>query len=213
MHVLEKGCETTLWRDVSVRYSLVSRRPKNSCSHTHTHTQVHIYTYTYILCLELRAPVSTKEQGCFMCVWLSLFQLDWNSRSLSESLRNDSRDAWTRCVNSSQTFCGCSSLSEHVCPCLMTAYFCWNFQPLIDLFSTKMKKTEVWFPAWGETVSVLVILPVLALGFITPVFCLELCFPCRCVLIQHRLNQQIGMTLNVCVLTVWRCPLRRVFAC
>lgn len=35
----------------------------------------------------------------------------------------------------------------------------------------------------------------------------EAFFPCRCVLIQNRLNQQIGMTLNVSVLNVSRCPL------
>lgn len=89
-HVLEKGCETQLrlgcWCEIQP-CSLVSQRPKNSCSNTHTH--IYTQTSTHMartLCLELRVPLFTKEQDCFMCVWLYLFQLAWNSRSHSESL-------------------------------------------------------------------------------------------------------------------------------
>lgn len=150
-HVLEKGCETQLWLSVSVRYSLVSQRPRNSCSRTRTHT--HLPHIAHTLCLELWVPLFTKEQGCFMCVWLSLFQLAWNSRSRSESLYNALRGGLdVVCEHSTPTFCGCTWLSECVCLCLRS----WWQRTFDLLHSSWHNRCIQLLPLEAETVSVLV---------------------------------------------------------
>lgn len=171
----------------------------------HTHTPTHA---AHTLCLELWVPQFTKEQGCFMCVWLSLFQLAWNSRSRSESLYIASRGGLDLvCEHSTPTFCGCTWLSE--CVCLRS----W-WQPTSDLLHLSCHNRCIeLLPVEDETVSVLVKSPGLILGFIIAPcpFCLKLCFLFRCLLIQNRLNQPIGLTSNACVLAVPRCPVLRVF--
>lgn len=88
---------------------------------TAANAQKHTHAYTHAVWTEaLSVP---KEQGCFMCVWLSLFQLAWNSQSRSESLRYAWRGGlvlW--CEQGTPTFCGCTWLSEHVCLCLHSGW-------------------------------------------------------------------------------------------
>lgn len=58
-----------------------------------------------------------------MCVWLSLFQLAWNSRSRSDSRRYAWRGGLVLvCEQGTLTFCGCTWLSEHVCLCLHSGW-------------------------------------------------------------------------------------------
>lgn len=98
MHVLERRMWDTTVLGVSVRVLFPNgqRTAANAHEHTHTHTPTHMHT----LCLELRALLFTKEWGCFMCVWLSLFQPAWNSQPHSESLhcawRGGLNLVWTR---------------------------------------------------------------------------------------------------------------------
>ncbi len=104
------GC----WCEIEPRF------PETQGTAAHAHRDTHTHTHTvHALCLELRVPLFTKEQGYFMCVWLCLFQLARNSRTHSESLCNDSRGGLDLvCEHSTPTFCGCARLSEHVCLCL-----------------------------------------------------------------------------------------------
>lgn len=85
-------------------------RDQGTAAHTHTRCVHCVWNWECLL--------FTKEQDCFMCVWLSLFQPAWNSRSHSESLCNASRGGlgvWTRHSNFSVGALDCLSMFVFVC--------------------------------------------------------------------------------------------------
>lgn len=57
------------WVLVCDRASFPRDQEAAALAHKHTHIYIHTHAHMlHTLCLELRVPLFTKEQGCFMCV-------------------------------------------------------------------------------------------------------------------------------------------------
>lgn len=141
-----------------------------------------------------------------MCVWLSLFQLAWNSRSRSDSRRYAWRGGLVLvCEQGTLTFCGCTDcLSMFVFVCtrdegaLLT---CCIYRAVINVFDMRMwRKSSSIITCWRWNCLCPCQLSSIntRLQYGPQLLCLKLCFPRKCLLIQNRLNQT-GTTLNLCV--------------